>query len=111
MPVFHNKILIKKTKGLFAGRGSQADNIPIKIIKHLTPEIVNGAVTFIRDNKIKRLNGNGRVVFYERRLIIDIFKPLNRFFLINFRKIRSPEHGVKALDGADADPGCFIKRV
>ena len=111
MPVFHHKVLIKKTKSLFAGRGSKANNIPVKIIQHLAPEIINRAVTFVCYYKIKGLNGNGRVVFYGRYLIIDILKDLNRFFLFNFGKIITSEHGVKPLDRADADPGGFINYV
>jgi len=66
-------------------------------------------VAFICNDKVKGLDGDGRVVFYGRNIIIDILKSLNRFFLINFLKILPPEHGVKTLDGTDADAGSFIQ--
>ena len=111
MPVFHDQILLEKTKSLFAGRGRKANDISVKIFQHLAPEIINGAVAFIRDDKVKGFDGNGRIVFYGRHLIINILKALNRFFLVNFGKVLTPEHGVKPLDRADADPGGFINQV
>jgi hypothetical protein len=62
MVVFHDQILIEEADGLFGGSGGKADEEGIEIFEDLTPEIVDGAMAFVGNNKIEGLDGDDGIV-------------------------------------------------
>ena len=54
--VFTDDILIEITIRPIVGRGGQTDLKGIKILQYLFPKVVNAAVTFVNDDKIKKLH-------------------------------------------------------
>jgi len=67
--IFLHKILIEKAERLFVRRRCQSDEIRIEIFEYLSPKVVNRAVTFIRNNKVERLNRNLRIVGDRKRVL------------------------------------------
>ncbi len=65
--IFHHQVLLKKTERLLRRRCRKPNEIRVKIFQHLSPEIINGAMAFICNDKIKGLNRNSRIVFYRHR--------------------------------------------
>jgi hypothetical protein len=61
--VFHHEVLLKEAEGLLGRRGGEADERGVKIIQHLPPEIVDGAMTFVGDDEIEFFDGERGVVF------------------------------------------------
>jgi hypothetical protein len=60
--IFGDEVLVEETDSLLGGRGGEADEKGVEVFQHLPPEIVNGAMTFVGDHEIERLNGNGGIV-------------------------------------------------
>ena len=75
--VFHDEVLLEETERLFRRRGSEADERGVEIFQHLSPEIVNGAMTFIRDDEIKFLDGKIGIVFDRDRFFEKRFGRFN----------------------------------
>src|SRR5438128_11369460 len=66
--VFHDEVLIKEADGLLRRRGGEADEIGVEVCEYLAPQLVDGAVAFIRDDEVEGLDGDVRVVNDGRRL-------------------------------------------
>jgi hypothetical protein len=62
MVVFRDAVLMEVGNGLWRGRGSEADKRSVEVFQHLSPEIVDRAMAFVRYNEVKFLNGDGRIV-------------------------------------------------
>jgi hypothetical protein len=60
--VFHDQVLVEEAKGLLVGRGGQADQVRVKVLQHLAPQVVDAAVGLVGDHNVKALDGDGRVV-------------------------------------------------
>ncbi len=60
--VFHHKVLIEKSDGLFGRRGSETNQKGIEVFEHLPPKAIDGTVAFVGDDKIKGFERNGGVV-------------------------------------------------
>ena len=109
--VFHHQVLTKEPEGLLVRRGRQADEVGIEIFEHLRPQIVDGPVTFIGDDDVEGLDGDGRIVVDGLGLFEESFKPDYGGFLVLFCEFSSLEHGVQALNGADADAGGHVELI
>jgi len=70
--ILHDQVLVEEAEGLFVGGGGQADEKGIEVFEHLAPEVVNGAVALVGDDKIKGLDGDGGVVFDGRDFLVDL---------------------------------------
>ena len=102
--VFHDEVLIKEADRLFRRRGGKADEIGIEVFEHLAPEIVDGAVAFIGDDEVEGLDRDVRVVDDRRRLLPKRLAQLVAGAFVDLGvDLFAAQHGVKALDGGDAD--------
>ena len=102
--VFHDEVLIKEADGLLRRRGGEADEIGVEVFEHLAPEIVDGAVAFIGDDEVEGLDRDVRVVNDRRRLFPKRLAELVAGAFVDLGvDLFAAQHGVKALDGGDAD--------
>src|SRR5213594_1993142 len=102
--VFHDEVLIKEADGLLRRRGGEADEIGVEVFEHLAPEIVDGAVAFIGDDEVEGLDRDVRVVNDRRWLFPKRFAELVAGAFVDLGvDLFAAQHGVKALDGGDAD--------
>src|SRR5207302_810497 len=102
--VLHDEVLIKEADGLLRRRGGEADEIGVEVFEHLTPEIVDGAVAFIGDDEVEGLDRDVRVVDDRRRLFPKRLAELVAGAFVDLGvDLFAAQHGVKALDGGDAD--------
>ena len=62
MVIFHHQILIKETQGLFRWCCRQSDDEAIEVFQYLPPQMVDGAVAFVGNNKIELFDGDFRVI-------------------------------------------------
>ena len=111
MRVLHHQVLVKEPEGLLAGCGGEADEVGVEVLEHLRPEIVDGAVTFIGNDDIKGLDGDGRVVFDGLRLFEELLQAFNGHLLIFLTEVSALEHGEHTLNGADTDPSRGVEGV
>ena len=112
MTVFHNQILVEETEGLLRGCSGQSYDKGIKVIKNLSPEIVNGAVAFIGNNKIEVFYGYLRIVGDLSLFLFQWGKLENRLLLQFSVKIRLTfKHRIKPLYGGNAHPAYRIKGI
>ena len=101
--VFADDVLIEEPEGAFVGGGGEADQKGIKIVEHLFPKVVNGAVALINDDEVKLLNRHvGRVVHKRHLFLFLLFDP--RVFrwifqLGAFVELFAFQNGVEPLDG------------
>ena len=109
--VFGDEVLVEKADGLLGRRRGEADEEGVEVFEHLPPEIVNGAVTFVGDNEIKRLNGNGGIVGNFLGAAIRSADFVGGHFVGVFGQFLAAQHRVKALDGADGDAADGVERV
>ena len=140
MVVLHHDVLFEEAEGLFGRRGGQADDGGIKVIEHLPPKVVNGAMALVRDDEIELFDGEVGIVFNGDGLLEESGRGVSPLaaFLIQRREpaatlghrtadsfkafdgqivevgrglFLAPEHGVDTLDCADDDAGRFVERV
>ena len=104
MVVFHDEVLIEEAEGLLVGRGGEADEVGIEVFQHLRPEVVDGPVAFVGDDDVEGLNGDGRIVVQGLWFLEEPFEAGDGGFFVLVRQLPPLEHGIHALDGADADP-------
>ena len=96
--------MVEKAKGLLRGRGCEANDRGVKIVQHLPPQIVDGAMTLIRDDEIEALDGDVWIVGDGRRLALQSFKGESGLFFQRRIKLLLPlQHRVKTLNRGDAD--------
>jgi hypothetical protein len=108
--VFHDEVLIKEADRLFRRRGGEADEIGIEVFEHLAPEIVDGAVAFIGDDEVEGLDRDVRVVDDRRRLLPKRLAQLLAGAFVDLGvDLFAAQHGVKALDGGDADAADLVQ--
>src|SRR5205814_3451664 len=104
VPVFHDEVLIKEADGLLRGCGGEADEIGVEVFEYLAPKIVDGAMAFVGDDEVEGLDGDVRVVNDRRRLFPKRLAELVAGAFVDLGvNLFAAEHGVKALDGGDAD--------
>jgi hypothetical protein len=60
--VFADEVLIKEADGLFAGRGGEPDEEGVEVFEDLPPEVVDGAMAFVGDDKVEGLDRDGGIV-------------------------------------------------
>ena len=102
--VFHDEVLIEEADGLLGRRGGEADEIGVEVFEHLAPEIVDGAMAFIGDDEVEGLDGDVRIVNDRRRLFPKRLAELVAGAFVDLGvDLFAAQHGVKALDGGDAD--------
>ena len=136
--VFHDKVLVEETDGLFGRRGGEADEMRVEVFEHLSPKVVDGAMALVGDDEIERLDGDGGVVgdfqrscssrgdeaLTSRRIDLSLLTSAATgiggkrrgdleagFFVEVFVHFLSTQHGVEALDGADGDTSDRIELV
>ena len=109
--VFHDQVLIEKAEGLLIGRGGKADDMGVEIFQHLAPEMIDRPVAFIGDDDVEGLDGDRRVVLDGLHVFENLLQTLDGFFFVLLGQVFSLEHGIEALDGADANPGRGVERV
>ncbi len=107
MGIFHDQILVEEADGLFARRRRQTNQMGVKIIQHLSPHRVDGAMALINDNKVEELDGQ----LARKRDIVrrcghaPVFPPLHTLNRLHgFVQLFILEHRVQPLDGADVNP-------
>ena len=83
----------------------------IEVFQHLRPEVVDGPVAFVGDDNVEGFNRNGRVVVNGLWLFEEPFEAGHGGFFVLVRQLPPLEHGIHALDGADADPRGGIKGI
>jgi hypothetical protein len=64
MAVFHDEVAIEKAKGLFVGRGCEADDRGVEVFQDAAPEVVDAAMTFIGEDDVEGFDGNIRVITF-----------------------------------------------
>src|SRR5437870_13709782 len=102
--VFHDEVLIKEADRLLRRRGGEADEVGVEVFEHLAPEIVDGAVAFIRDDEVEGLDRDVRVVNDRRRLFPKRLAELVAGAFVDLGvDLFAAQHGVKALECGDAD--------
>ena len=110
--VFHHQVLVEEAEGLLGGRGGEADEGGVEVLQHLRPEVVDGAVAFVGDDDVEALDGDARVVFDGLGLLEQPSRGLiDGASSSSSGQLSALEHGVHALDGADADPRGGVERV
>ena len=62
MVVFHNQVLIEEPEGLLGRSGGQPNDKSVEILQHLSPQVVDGAVTLVGHDEVEGLNGEDGVV-------------------------------------------------
>ena len=60
--VLHHQVLVEEAERLLGGRGSQSDQEGVKVLENLAPDVVNGAVAFVDEDHVERLDGEARVI-------------------------------------------------
>ena len=112
MVVLHDEVLVEEAEGLFRGRGGEADDVSVEIVEHLAPEVVDGAVALIRDDKVEHFNGNGRVVSDGDLILAGKSRHESRLLLGARVEVRfALEHGEEPLNCRDADLGDGVELV
>ncbi len=110
--VFGDEVLVEKAERLLGGRGGQADEVRVEIVEDLTPDVVNGTVTFVGDDEIKGLDGNvGIVGDVARFLVPHVEVEQGAFFEVVLELGFAAQHGVKTLNGGDANAARLVERV
>jgi len=103
--VLHDEVLVEEAECLLGGRGREADERGVKVFQYLAPEIVDGAVTFVGDDEIESLDGDGCVVRDWLGWALEHFKRRAGELIELGVELLALEHGVEPLDGGDADLG------
>ena len=101
--VIHHHVAVEKADGLFGGRGGKTDQESIKVFEHLPPKVVNRAVAFVGNDEVKSLNADGRVVPDRIGEFGEIVPGLGGLLFLLLFQVLADEHGIKTLDGRDAD--------
>ena len=83
--VFHDEVLVKEAEGLLIRRGGETDEVGIEIFQHLCPEVVDGPVTFVGDDDVEGLDGNGRVIFQRFGFLEEPFEAGHGDFFVLVR--------------------------
>ena len=76
-----------------------------KVLQHLAPQIVDGAVALVGDDEVKVLDGQVGVVAHQLgRLPVQLLLPAPQraLLLLGVELGLAAQHGVEALDGGDA---------
>ncbi len=108
--VFHDEILIEEADGLLGRRGGEADEIRVEVFEHLAPEIVDGSVAFIGNDEVEGLDGDVWVVDDRRGLFPKRLAQLVAGAFVDLGvDLFAAQHGVKALDGGDADAADLVE--
>ncbi len=85
--------------------------VGVEVFEHLRPEVVDGAVAFVGDDDVEGLDGDGWVVLDGRLLPEQALQAMHGGFVVFLGQLPALEHGVHALDGADADPRRGVEGV
>ena len=109
--VFHDEVLIEEAEGLLVGRGGEADEVGIEVFQHLRPEVVDGPVAFVGDDDVEGFNRDGWVVVQGIWFLEEPFETGDGGFFVLLRQFPPLEHGIHALDGADADARSGIEGI
>ncbi len=109
--VFHDEVLIEEAEGLLVGRGGEADEVGIEVFQYLRPEVVDGPVAFVGDDDIEGFDRNGRVIVQRFGFLEEPFEAGDGSFFVLIRQLPPFEHGVHALDSADANARGGIQSV
>ena len=103
MAVFADHVLLEEPIGAVIRRGGQTDEKGVEVLQHLTPQVVNRAMTLVDDDEIEELGWNLAAIDHRHRFLgpnlqlcgIDLFGSLVQLLALQER--------IHALDGADAD--------
>ena len=109
--VFHDQVLVEEAKGLLGGRGGQANQIGVKVLQHLAPQVVDAAVGLVGDHNVKALDGDGWVVANGLGVFEQGLNLLCGFFVRLLGQLAPFEHAEHALDGADDHAGGCVELV
>ncbi len=108
--VLHDQVLVEEPERLLARRGGEADEEGVEVLEHLAPHAIDGAVAFVDDDHVERLDR-------QRRLVVDLHRPV-RHQLVAGRLVDvfgqvgvAAQHRVHALDGADTHAGHRVDLV
>ena len=101
--VFGDDVLVEKAEGALIGGGREADERGVEVIQHLLPEVVNAAMTFVDDNEIESLDGNGGIVAYRLFLGGALLQFVEGDIFGGVVDGLAAENGIHALNGGDAD--------
>jgi hypothetical protein len=85
--------------------------VGIDVFQHLRPEVVDGPVAFVGDDDVEGLDGDGRIVVNRVWLFEEPFETGDGGFFVLVRQFPPLQHGIHALDGADADARSGIESV
>ena len=103
--VFHDQVLVEEAKGLLGRGGGQADQVGVKVLQHLAPQVVDAAVRLVGHDDVKSLNGKRRVVGNGLGLLEQAAEHAVGAVLVVLRAELAPfQQAEQALDGADQHP-------
>ena len=101
--VLHDQVLLEEAEGLLGGRCGQSDQEAVEVLKHLPPEVVDGAVTLVGDDDVEGLDGDVGVVLDGRGLALEGARVKAGKLLQLRGQLFALQGGVDPLDGGDAD--------
>ena len=109
--VFHHEVLVEEPDGLLGRCGGETDEEGIEVFEHLSPEAVNGAVTFVRNDEVEGLNRDGGVVGHVFRAAIGGRNLVAGQFVEVRIEVLAAQNRIEALDGADGDASDGVEGV
>ena len=100
--VLHYEVLVEEAEGLLGRRRRQPNQEPVKVLQHLPPQIVNGAMALVRDDDVEGLDGELGVVLNRRHLPLQRIVESRQLLHLGV-KFFALEDGIDPLDGRDAN--------
>ncbi len=109
--VLLDEVLLEEAEGLHVRSGGKADEIGIKIFEDLAPEVVDGAVAFVGDDEIERLDGQTRIVSDRERIFEEGGDSFAGGFIEFGIDFLAAQHGVETLNSGDSDAADGVELV
>lgn len=97
--VFGDHVLFEEAEGAGIGGGGETDEKGVEVVEDLPPEIVDGAVALIDDDKVEVLDGHLFVIGDGERFLESGGGLVGVLLLVFLAEILSLQDGIHALDG------------
>ena len=99
--VLADHVLLEEGVGAVVRRGGQADQEGVEVLDHLPPQVVDGAVALVNDDRIEVLRRQRGAVGDRLWPLAPPSSLLRMLLLRACRQVLTLERGVQALDGGD----------